>query len=115
MCNTPILPVPVVVHWDGRFLCVQFEHLYFVNFYYILKLLLPKIKIRCIIEKQTLVRFLGRADMNAFDELKELANSTSRPDDAASFILCVLEALKARGELAQRPQPYPAEHYPTAP
>lgn len=53
--------------------------------------------------------------MNAFDELKELANTTSRPDDAAAFILCVLEDLKVRGELEQHPRPYPAEHYPTNP
>ena len=55
----------------------------------------------------------GGQYMDALNELKELANSTSRPDDAAAFILCVLEDLKARGEFAQRPQPYPAEHYPT--
>lgn len=53
--------------------------------------------------------------MSAFDELKKIANATSRPDDAAVFILCVLEDLIAHEESSQRPQPYPAEHYPTNP
>lgn len=50
--------------------------------------------------------------MSALDELRALANSTSRPDDAAAFILCTLEDLIKREELEQHLRPSPVERYP---
>lgn len=48
--------------------------------------------------------------MNALAELKKIANETSRPADAAAFILCVLEDLIKPEQLEQRPRLYPEEH-----
>lgn len=54
----------------------------------------------------------GGVQMNALDELKELANETLRPTDAAAFIWCVLEDLIKPEQLEQHPQPCPEGHSP---
>lgn len=50
--------------------------------------------------------------MNAINELQELANATSRPSEAAAFILCVLEDLIKPEECEAHPLPCQGEHYP---
>ena len=55
----------------------------------------------------------GGVQMNAVDELKELANKTSRSADAATFILYVLEGLIKPEQYELHPQLYPEEHAPT--
>lgn len=50
--------------------------------------------------------------MNVLDQLRELANETSRPADAATFILCVLEDLIKPEQPGQHLQPYPEGHSP---
>lgn len=66
----------------------------------------------CIIENTNTCSIFGGEQMNALDELRELANETSRPADAAAFILCILEDLIKPEQLEQRPRLYPEGHSP---
>lgn len=99
-----VLPVPVVVHWDGRFLCAQIEYLYFVNIYYILNSLLPKPKIRCIIEKQTFVRYLERSE-SMTDREKRLITLIRKSDDPSAAMEKVMNFLSSDQSPASEARP----------
>ena len=104
MCNTPILPVPVVVHWDGRFLCVQFEHRYFVHDMQYIDLPLPKPKMWCIIENTNTCSISGGDQMTDREKyMLKLIRTSADPSAAMEKVRKILSSDPSPTHEAQRP------------